>query len=289
MTSQRDFPLAALLVVAGAGVTGCQTYDFEPVEPLAVAQTTKVFNVVSRKLKPDLMLLVDKSGSMAFPTTAADPACPANCGATASCPPACKTRWSEMSGAMETFLSSAGGWARMGLVAYPMIADVCQAPSLADIASNGVELNQSATDATAELQATAAAILAKLKATTPKRPWSGVVKNRRKDGDHYWVRAYASPLADGTGHVSVRVAASRQEANAAEQLYAQMRTDKKIKLDEGALVSGNVLAKLVMRLSGIGFVTRLWLMTGGAMAGFMLAVADRRFGLEHLPLEWLYF
>ncbi len=121
------------------------------------------------------------------------------------------------------------------------------------------------------------------------RPWSGVVKNRRKDGDHYWVRAYASPLADGTGHVSVRVAASRQEANAAEQLYAQMRTDKKIKLDEGALVSGNVLAKLVMRLSGIGFVTRLWLMTGGAMAGFMLAVADRRFGLEHLPLEWLYF
>lgn len=47
------------------------------------------------------------------------------------------------------------------------------------------------------------------------RPWSGLVKNRRKDGDHYWVRAYASPLADGSGYVSVRVAASHQETSAA--------------------------------------------------------------------------
>jgi aerotaxis receptor len=25
-------------------------------------------------------------------------------------------------------------------------------------------------------------------------PWSGLVKNRRKDGDHYWVMANATPF-----------------------------------------------------------------------------------------------
>jgi len=29
------------------------------------------------------------------------------------------------------------------------------------------------------------------------RPWSGLVKNRRKDGTYYWVRANVTPLMDG--------------------------------------------------------------------------------------------
>lgn len=28
-------------------------------------------------------------------------------------------------------------------------------------------------------------------------PWQGVVKNRRKNGDHYWVKATVAPLPDG--------------------------------------------------------------------------------------------
>jgi aerotaxis receptor len=27
--------------------------------------------------------------------------------------------------------------------------------------------------------------------------WSGLVKNRRKNGDHYWVRANATPVREG--------------------------------------------------------------------------------------------
>ena len=37
--------------------------------------------------------------------------------------------------------------------------------------------------------------------------WTALVKNRRKDGDHYWVRANATPVVrDGrvTGYMSVR-------------------------------------------------------------------------------------
>ena len=29
------------------------------------------------------------------------------------------------------------------------------------------------------------------------RPWTGLVKNRRKNGDHYWVVANATPVLDG--------------------------------------------------------------------------------------------
>lgn len=42
-----------------------------------------------------------------------------------------------------------------------------------------------------------------------KHPWTGLVKNRRKNGDYYWVNANATPMLDGeqiTGYLSVRTA-----------------------------------------------------------------------------------
>lgn len=111
------------------------------------------------------------------------------------------------------------------------------------------------------------------------RPWSGLVKNRRKDGDHYWVRAYASPLADGTGYVSVRVAATRQEISAAEQLYAGMRSDSRIRLDEGQRVGSGPISRVLRSMAGISFAARLWLMAATGVAGFLLAIADGLYGL----------
>jgi aerotaxis receptor len=105
------------------------------------------------------------------------------------------------------------------------------------------------------------------------RPWSGLVKNRRKDGDHYWVRAYASPLADGTGYVSVRVAASRDEINAAEQLYARMREGSGLLLDEGVLVGRTIFSGISGYLKNLGISTRLWLLTANGIIGFAIAVA----------------
>jgi PAS domain S-box-containing protein len=71
-------------------------------------------------------------------------------------------------------------------------------------------------------------------------PWSGLVKNRRKNGDHYWVRAYASPIKrDGriTGYLSIRAKPGREEVDAAETLYQNMREGraKGIYLREGRL------------------------------------------------------
>ncbi len=56
--------------------------------------------------------------------------------------------------------------------------------------------------------------------------WSALVKNRRKNGDHYWVRANAAPVWRGgelTGYLSVRTKPARQEIEAAEALYRRFR------------------------------------------------------------------
>jgi PAS domain S-box len=68
------------------------------------------------------------------------------------------------------------------------------------------------------------------------RPWSAVVKNRRKDGSHYWVVANVTPLMeDGTptGYMSVRTEATREQVLAAEALFARMREEK----EEGQLTT----------------------------------------------------
>jgi aerotaxis receptor len=57
-------------------------------------------------------------------------------------------------------------------------------------------------------------------------PWTALVKNRRKNGDHYWVRANAIPVVrDGKvqGYMSVRTKPSAQEVKQSEALYRDFR------------------------------------------------------------------
>ncbi|MDR5899217.1 methyl-accepting chemotaxis protein [Halomonas vilamensis] len=56
--------------------------------------------------------------------------------------------------------------------------------------------------------------------------WSGLVKNRRKNGDHYWVRANVVPIRDGdevTGFCSIRVKPGRDEVAHMEKVYQDIR------------------------------------------------------------------
>lgn len=76
---------------------------------------------------------------------------------------------------------------------------------------------------------------------TSGEPWTAVVKNRRKDGDHYWVRANAVPVVrDGkiASFMSVRTKAEASEVATADSLYGGMRegTAKGLKLHKGVLV-----------------------------------------------------
>ncbi|MEW6677369.1 MAG: methyl-accepting chemotaxis protein [Pseudomonadota bacterium] len=72
-------------------------------------------------------------------------------------------------------------------------------------------------------------------------PWSGLVKNRRKNGDHYWVRATASPIRENgnvVGFLSIRSKPSREEVAFAEKLYKDIREGraKNIRIHEGRVM-----------------------------------------------------
>ncbi|WP_346351446.1 PAS domain-containing methyl-accepting chemotaxis protein [Oceanimonas sp. AH20CE76] len=62
------------------------------------------------------------------------------------------------------------------------------------------------------------------------KTWMGLVKNRCKNGDFYWVDAYMSPISENgktVGYESVRSCPSRADVERAERLYEQLRTGKK--------------------------------------------------------------
>jgi aerotaxis receptor len=87
------------------------------------------------------------------------------------------------------------------------------------------------------------------------RPWTALVKNRRKNGDHYWVQANVTPVVEkGTvvGYLSVRVKPERDAVRAAETLYARMRAGEArgIRLRRGVVVRTGLLGRLqaLMRL-----------------------------------------
>jgi aerotaxis receptor len=81
------------------------------------------------------------------------------------------------------------------------------------------------------------------------RPWTAMVKNRRKDGDHYWVLANVTPVVERgqpVGYLSVRIKPSRDEVAQADVLYAKMRagTLATHRLEDGRLVRRGWRGKL---------------------------------------------
>jgi aerotaxis receptor len=63
------------------------------------------------------------------------------------------------------------------------------------------------------------------------RSWTALVKNRRKNGDHYWVRANATPIVRNgqtTGYMSVRTKPRRDEVAQAEELYRAFRENRMV-------------------------------------------------------------
>ena len=77
-------------------------------------------------------------------------------------------------------------------------------------------------------------------------PWSALVKNRRQNGDFYWVRANAVPvIRNGVvkGYMSVRTKPRPEETQAATHLYAAMRA--------GSATGKRIYKGIVIR-SGLG-------------------------------------
>jgi aerotaxis receptor len=58
-------------------------------------------------------------------------------------------------------------------------------------------------------------------------PWTGMIKNRCKNGDFYWVVANVVPIRENgatVGYMSVRTRPEREQVKAAEELYKRFRS-----------------------------------------------------------------
>ncbi|MGM0434366.1 MAG: PAS domain-containing protein [Pseudomonadota bacterium] len=88
------------------------------------------------------------------------------------------------------------------------------------------------------------------------RPWMGVVKNRCKNGDHYWVSAYVSPVyqnGEKVGFQSVRTNATPEQKERASSLYRRMKkTSRVVSLWHRTGVSLQALATGALSLLLVG-------------------------------------
>lgn len=82
------------------------------------------------------------------------------------------------------------------------------------------------------------------------KPWMGVVKNRCKNGDHYWVSAYVTPIKEGSaivGYESVRVNADEASKQRAQAMYDRIRNGQSARsITSQAYVYGKDIAPVAV-------------------------------------------
>lgn len=110
-------------------------------------------------------------------------------------------------------------------------------------------------------------------------PWTGLVKNRRKNGDHYYVVANVTPIMENdqpVGYLSVRTEPAREQIAASETLYATMCAEQLAgrlvhRLHQGVLQHAGWRNRVVRLMTPTAhrWITLLSLLVGGtgAIAG----------------------
>jgi len=115
------------------------------------------------------------------------------------------------------------------------------------------------------------------------RPWMGIVKNRCKSGDHYWVNAYVVPVLDDgkvTGYESVRSKPTAEQVQRAQALYSRINAGKAAipSRDRWLPVLQNWLPFILV--SQVGFLVGAWLdSTWGFAAAAALSIPLGLLGL----------
>ncbi|WP_310447825.1 methyl-accepting chemotaxis protein [Thiobacillus sp.] len=106
------------------------------------------------------------------------------------------------------------------------------------------------------------------------KAWTGLVKNRCKNGDHYWVEANAAPIIENqkvVGYASIRTKPARELVQAAEGAYRAIRSgDKGLKILEGNAVRLSMLDRF-SALKALSLKTMLTMASIG-MVGMCVAV-----------------
>ena len=105
------------------------------------------------------------------------------------------------------------------------------------------------------------------------KPWTGYVKNRCKNGDHYWVVANATPIWENgqiTGYLSVRTKPDRAAVEEVSKIYAKFKAGeaKGLRIREGKVVRTDAFSQLQRRLRDMPLGTKI-----NALAAYFLLVA----------------
>ncbi|NKF51066.1 methyl-accepting chemotaxis protein [Shewanella sp. WXL01] len=121
--------------------------------------------------------------------------------------------------------------------------------------------------------------------------WMGLVKNRRKDGDHYWVSAFVTPVFENekvVGYESVRVSALPEEVNRAEQAYKRIRNGQKPR-SEVAVRSNQLIRLLPVWLPTLvvaGMMVPLWGVSAGALCALAAVASSSWMGYKQYQ-DWM--
>lgn len=123
------------------------------------------------------------------------------------------------------------------------------------------------------------------------KAWTAVVKNRRKHGGFYWVRANVTPILENeriVGYMSVRVRPTRQEITAADALYRAMRLGKAphIRLFEGEVTSTRLWGR-IRSASRISIATGSYLISLGLIAMMSATAGLALWGGQYAAWAWL--
>ena len=101
--------------------------------------------------------------------------------------------------------------------------------------------------------------------------WMGIVKNRCKNGDHYWVNAYVTPIMKNGSTVeyqSVRSKPAREDVERAEKFYNVLNAGKKPRC-----LNKPLLGMLPKALLGTTIIWLLSLAVGIGMFGMPISAA----------------
>lgn len=119
-------------------------------------------------------------------------------------------------------------------------------------------------------------------------PWTGLVKNRCKNGDHYWVQANVTPVREKgevVGYMSVRNRPDRAQVEAAEQAYRQFKEGRAqgLRIRHGGIEHVGIRG-LIERSQRIGLTPRLMAALSALALMFLgLMVAGQALPAAALP------
>jgi len=115
-------------------------------------------------------------------------------------------------------------------------------------------------------------------------PWTGMVKNRRKNGDFYWVLANATPMRQNgniVGYMSVRVKPTRQQVDQASKIYARLRESKShgLKLHRGEVLNTDLISR-IRRAMQMTLKTRVTVTTLATVLSMIVVIGAALAGLN---------